>query len=114
MAAFCDYLEAKIDSADHVKLTVTRLQIVCKGCGFCTLRDLEGGKVAEWLKEARRNGLPNSEPHTTHGVAKTYRQSADAFNVAERTGTYWRDQGAPITPCHENDLANIAHLAPRV
>ena len=108
MAAFCDYLEAKIDSADHVKLTVTRLQIVCKGCGFCTLRDLEGGKVAEWLKEARHNGRPNSEPHTMHGVAKTYRQSADAFNVAERTGTYWRDQGAPITPRHENDLANIA------
>ena len=52
----CDYgrfLRAKDNTDKHVKQTIGRIERLCEGCGFKSIQDLEGTKVACWLSEQR-------------------------------------------------------------
>ena len=101
------YLLGKNNTQEYADLAAARIRAVFEGCGFQMLRDLDAGRVHEWLADARRNGTASDCPPAA-GVATTYDEIARHFGVAERTVTYWRQHGAPIRPRGKNDLAAIA------
>lgn len=107
LAEFRQALDAKDNTPDTNATCVARIRAVFDGCGFQTLADLDAGKVAQWLAAARRCRRSADGPRP-EGKAASYADIAKAFNVAERTVTYWRRHGAPIRPRGESDLAKIA------
>ena len=50
-------LVVKENTADHVELTMARIQAIVKGCSFQRLADLSAQRVVEWLADARRCGM---------------------------------------------------------
>ncbi len=70
VAAFRRHLESKGNTADHVALTVARVQAAFTGCGFRLLGNLDADKVSHWLKlrrdeldEGDRFGVTTSNHH---------------------------------------------------
>lgn len=64
LSGFREYLEAKGNSADYVKLIVSRVRIVCDALGFKELSDLSSGRVAAWLKDQRAADMgPQTSNH---------------------------------------------------
>jgi len=76
--SYRDHLLAKGNSDKYVELTINRIE--------------------ETVKQA----------FNTRGIATSYKQIGQAFGVAERTVTYWRQQEAPITPRGKTDLAEVS------
>ena len=54
LAAFRRHLESKGNTSKHSTLTDARVSAVCTGCGFVFLRELDAGKVADWLADQRQ------------------------------------------------------------
>ncbi len=104
--AYRAHLTAKGNTADYVELTIARIEAVFDGCQFLRLVDLDADKASIWLHEQRQ--AQSAKVWKARGTAKTYKEIADRFGVAERTVTYWRQQGAPIKPRSKNRLAAIA------
>ena len=98
IADFRKHLEAKNDTAEYVETAVARVATVFRGCGFRGLPDLSASPVADWLKQSRQFGRRERNHGQATGTAKTYKQIADVFGVAERTArrssraekTIWR------------------------
>lgn len=97
---------ARGNTCDYVATTVARIDAVIRGCGFQRLADMNALRVAEWLAAVLRPGAAKSYDGPA-GAARSYREIAEAFEVGERTVTYWRKQGAPIVAKRENDLEAI-------
>lgn len=56
-SAFGEHLGAKNDTDKHVRLTLSRILKVLKGCRFQTLDDLDGGRVSVWLSDQRKKKM---------------------------------------------------------
>ena len=54
---FKAHLEAKGNTSDHVKKTVSRIKRIMKGAGFRTWSDLTANKVQRYLHKQRQAGL---------------------------------------------------------
>lgn len=108
VADYRRHLEAKNNTAHHVKKTIGHLQAVFNGCAFSSLPDLDRGPIDNWLKEARESGRPDERTWNAKGKAKGYEQIGEALGVCIQTVQKWRKEGAPIRPKKENDLAAIA------
>lgn len=59
---YAAHLEAKGDTAGHVKHTASRLTALFAGCGFTMIAELNAGKVAGRLNALRRGGEPVAVP----------------------------------------------------
>jgi len=83
-------LAAKGNTADYVKLTVTRIRTLTAGCKFQRIGDIRASRVAEWLAEQREQGLSV--------------QTSNAYLTGIKGFCRWlvRDRRAPDTP--------LAHL----
>ncbi|MEM7785117.1 MAG: tyrosine-type recombinase/integrase, partial [Planctomycetota bacterium] len=77
------------------------------GCGFLRLSDIDCEKVSCWLDNEREE-RKKPKPIKVKGKAKNYREIAEAFNVNEKTITYWRKKGAPVIAKSVNDLSALA------
>ncbi|HET6917817.1 MAG TPA: tyrosine-type recombinase/integrase [Acidimicrobiales bacterium] len=101
LAEFRRHLEARANTAEYIDLTVARLRTAFDGCSFRLLRDLNDGRVAHWLHEARTYARPLElgTPLTIRckgATAKSYRDIAAHFKVTVSTVEKWRRDGAPI------------------
>jgi len=101
LEAFRQHLTAKSDTTEYVELTVARLRTVFDGCDFRLLKDIQEGRVAHWLHEARTYArqLELGTPLTTRckgATAKSYRDIARHFQVTVSAVEKWKRDGAPI------------------
>ena len=103
---FRDHLLAKGNTEQYVELTIKRIETVFAGCLFLRVADLNADKAAVWLYKQRQETL--NESLDVKGIASSYKQIAEAFDVAERTVTYWRKQGAPIIPRGKTNMAEVS------
>ncbi len=60
-------LEAKGDTAGHVKKTAALVSALFAGAGFAFPRDVDAAKAAEWLNAIRRDGPPVELPAGVEG-----------------------------------------------
>jgi integrase len=74
------HLEAKGDTAEHVKHTAGRLTTLFDGCGFTVAAEIDAGKVAGWLNALRRGGEPVALPAGVDAFAPA--QAAAALGVS--------------------------------
>ena len=65
VADFRRHLESKGNTADHVALTVARIEAAFTGCGFKVLAQLDADEVSHWLK-VRRDEV---DPRKRFGIA---------------------------------------------
>jgi len=107
VADFRLHLEAKNNTPEHVELTIARITTVFSGCGFAELSHLEADRVASFLSDARRRGLPVESSPPIQGTARTFAAIAEAFGVSLHTVMHWRRLGAPLIPRRDNELAPI-------
>ncbi len=106
LADFRAHLEALNDSPEHVNLVVARCSLVFGQCGFERIPDLSPARVEEWLAAARKkNPAPEIQ---AAGMAGSYREIAQAFQVTIGAVDKWRAAGAPIQHNGLNDLAAVA------
>ena len=103
---FRAHLLAKGDSEEYVELTISRIEAVFAGCRFLRLCDLDAEKAATWLHYQRQQ--IEKPGFSVRGKSRKYKEIADAFDISERTVTYWRQQGCPIIPRGETDLAEVS------
>jgi hypothetical protein len=80
LAHYAGHLEAKGDTAGHVRDTTGRVRAFLEGCGFARLDDLDVGKAAAWLKTLRKAGDPVAVP--TGVESFTPAQTAALLNVS--------------------------------
>lgn len=104
--SYRDHLLAKGNSDKYVELTINRIETVFADCRFLRVTDLDAEKAAVWLYKQRQETV--KQAFNTRGIATSYKQIGQAFGVAERTVTYWRQQEAPITPRGKTDLAEVS------
>ena len=69
---FRGHLEAKAGTAKHVSQTVNRIREVFENCHFAVLDDLDGGRLAGWLKDCRKAGLSPSTSNARLAAMKTF------------------------------------------
>ncbi len=68
--AFRRHLESKGNTSKHSTLTDARVSAVCTGCGFGFLRELDAGKVADWLADQRQGRTDDQgQPKLGLGIA---------------------------------------------
>lgn len=53
--AYKTHLEAKGNTPKHVRITISRINAACEGCGFSRTPDFDAAKLANWLKDQRED-----------------------------------------------------------
>jgi integrase len=76
---FRRYLEDKDNTAEHVALSVNRIQAVLDGCGFVFIRDLAPGPVLHYLAERRK--LPRKKGGISVASSNHYVRAIKAFSA---------------------------------
>ena len=79
LADFRRYLEDKDNTAEHVALSVNRVQAVLDGCRFVFLRDLAPGPVLHYLAERRK--LPRTKGGVSVASSNHYLRAVKAFSA---------------------------------
>ena len=69
---FRGHLEAKAGTEKHVTQTVNRIRKAFENCHFAILDDLDGGRLAGWLKDCRNAGLSPSTSNARLTALKTF------------------------------------------
>ncbi|HUS48406.1 MAG TPA: tyrosine-type recombinase/integrase, partial [Phycisphaerae bacterium] len=99
VAGFRKHLEDRDDTPEHVALTVQRVEAVIAGTGAGTVADLSAGRVAAYLAELRKVGLPK-RPESKRKRKALSVASANHYTRAVRAFGRWlvADRRAPENP----------------
>ena len=87
-------------------MTVRRIETILAACRFFRVVDLNPEKAATWLYHQRQEAAV--ETYCVSGIAKSYQEIADEFDVGVGTVTNWRKNGAPIQPRGKTDMAGVS------
>ena len=100
------HLLAKGNEDGYAKLTTSRIETVLGACRFLRIGDLDSEKAATWLYHQRQEKVV--EVYRLSGIAHSYQEIADEFEVGTGTVSNWKKNGAPIQPRGETNLAEVS------
>ena len=101
-----EHLLAKGNTDNYAETTIRRIETVLGACRFLRVSDLNAETTAAWLYRQRKGKA--AEVFRISGIANSYQEIADKFDVRIGTVTRWKKHGAPIQPRGKTDMSEVS------